>query len=172
MNDIYILDTNILSDLIINKSSHKIYENLWLPLEMMIENGEVQSVREVYNELDVQILKSGKNYNKQWILDRKRIFVKPDNTECILIKKIFKDIPKLKDGIKPARFKDGGPTADAFLIASAKVRNAILVSAEEYKPNSEKIPCICRTLGVKFMSRDNFYELLYDKFQVMVNIIH
>ena len=50
------------------------------------------------------------------------------------------------------------PSADIYIAAKAKQLNAIVVTAEEYKPHSAQLPNICEKLGVTYISFDDFME--------------
>ena len=59
---------------------------------------------------------------------------------------------------KKKRLK-GGAFADPFIIAKAKINNAIIVTQEKYKENSAKIPNICKEFNIKYVDLEGFLNL-------------
>ena len=50
----------------------------------------------------------------------------------------------------------GGPFADPFIIAKAKIINAVVVSQEKYKENAVKIPNICKYFNIECINLEGF----------------
>jgi hypothetical protein len=50
----------------------------------------------------------------------------------------------------------GKPSADPFIIAHAKINQAIVVTQEKPKPMSAKIPNICEHLGIECINLQKF----------------
>jgi hypothetical protein len=50
----------------------------------------------------------------------------------------------------------GGKHADSFVIAKAAVENRIVVTMEQPRPHSVKIPNICDQFGVRWLSLEDF----------------
>jgi hypothetical protein len=81
---IYIFDTSALR--VLHNFYPPTFPSLWQNLGSLVQLGVVQSVDEVYNELenfreDDHLLK--------WAKANKKIFAKPSNDELLIIKQIF-----------------------------------------------------------------------------------
>ncbi len=51
----------------------------------------------------------------------------------------------------------GRPCADPWLIAKAWTEDGCVVTQEQYKPNSAKVPNVCEHFGVESTNFDGFY---------------
>lgn len=63
-----------------------------------------------------------------------------------------------QDNIEKIKLLKGGPVADPFLVAKAKALNGIVVTQEEFKPNSVKLPNICEFMGVQCTNLEGLME--------------
>jgi hypothetical protein len=52
----------------------------------------------------------------------------------------------------------GAYVADPFVIASAKVRKACVVTEEQKKPNAAKIPNVCAHFGIECTNLEGFMK--------------
>jgi hypothetical protein len=66
--------------------------------------------------------------------------------------------------IEKRKILDGGPVADPFVIAKAKVENLTVVATEGFKPdgsakpNAPKIPNICNYFKIKCLNLEGFMD--------------
>lgn len=124
-------------------------------MEAGIEAEVYISVDECFNELSGQFSKDNDAF--KWINERKKMFKNPDGAETLIIRDLFKD-PKMRESIHTKNILSNRPSADIYIAAKAKQLNAIVVTAEEYKPHSAQLPNICEKLGVTYISFDDFME--------------
>ena len=153
----YVIDTNALRTFFrfyYRQVTPELYDNL----DKMIKNNELISVKEVYNEMERQhqkdsdILKELKNI--------KHIFLEPTNEEEInIVQDIYKNI-NFRNNIKEKNILNGRPVADAFLVAKAKIENAVLITSENFSPNAAKIPNMCEKYDVKYINYEQFLIIL------------
>lgn len=153
----YVIDTNALRTFFrfyYRQVTPELYDNL----DKMIKNNELISVKEVYNEMERQhqkdsdILKELKNI--------KHIFLEPTNEEEInIVQDIYKNI-NFRNNIKEKNILNGRPVADAFLVAKAKIENAVLITSEKFYPNAAKIPNMCEKYDVKYINYEQFLIIL------------
>ena len=93
------------------------------------------SVREVKKEIEV--LDSNAHIQK-WIKEHPYFFPIPTNEELKFITEIYK-INHFQQNLEKKKLLHGGAFADPFVIASAKVNNALVVTQEKSKKNGTKI---------------------------------
>lgn len=156
---IFIVDTNIFSKTFKNLDM-EVFDDIWNPLQKLIDLELLISVDEVFYELDAFF--GTKDIEMNWLKKNRKIFQKLTNEEALIVCKIFM-LNKFREGIKEKSLRNGTPEADAFLVAKAKVNNGILVTDEsDEKPHSEKIPNICSHFNVPYMKKNDFYKLLKD----------
>lgn len=155
---IYILDTNIFRKILFHfPKKGKAFESIWEALERGIEQGIFISVDECFNELERQFSKDIDAF--KWIEERKGMFLNPNNKESIVIRDLFME-PKFRESIHTKNILSNRPSADAYIIAKAYEMSAIVVTTEEYKPNSAQLPNLCDFLNVKYMDYDSFMEMI------------
>lgn len=124
----------------------------------MIKNGDLISVKEVYNEMERQHQKDSEILKE--LKSIKHIFLEPTNDEEIkIIQDIYKNI-NFRNNIKEKNILNGSPVADAFLVAKAKIENAILITSEKFSPNAAKIPNMCEKYDVKYINYEQFLIIL------------
>ncbi len=155
---IYVLDNNIFSRAFHNFSFRAFEDDIWGPWSMLIKQGRIISVDEVFCELSQHWDPSTEA--GMWLKEHKECFQKTTNEEGFVVAEIFRN-KKFREGIKEKSLRNGSPEADALLVAKAKITKGIVVTAEsDEKPNSEKIPNIAVALGVPYMKIDSFHILL------------
>jgi len=125
-----------------------IFKSYWYKLNHLAENKDILSVKEVYNE----ILR-GSDIISEWADKNKEIFEKPTSDEFSVVSDI---LSRHRELIRAMNISGGTPVADPFIIAKAKVKNLIVVTQETYRDNAHKIPNICKELGVRYMSLEEF----------------
>lgn len=153
----YVVDTNVLRaffDFYFRDVSPELYDSF----DKMIEDGNLISVKEVYNEMEKQHKKDSVTLSE--LNKIKNIFLEPTNDEEV---KIIHDIysnTNFRNNIKENNILKGWPVADAFLVAKAKIEKAILVTNEKFSPNAAKIPNICEKYNVKYINLQQFLMVL------------
>lgn len=153
----YIVDTNVFRTFF--RFYYKdVTPNLFENLDKMIKNKEVLSVKEVYHELSNQHKKDS-DFMKI-IESYKSIFQEPTKEEEIDILKQIYSKRNYQNNISEKNLLNGGPVADAFLVAKAKSEEGILVTAEQYSPNAAKIPNICEEFGIKYIPFEEFLKVI------------
>lgn len=90
------------------------------------------------------------------------MFLYPSNAESRVLRELFKK-PKMRESIHTKNILNNRPSADSYIAAKANAIGAIVVTAEEYKPNSAQLPNICEKLGVECISYDDFMEIVTTK---------
>ena len=154
----YILDTNIIRTLLnYYPKKGKRYEAVWEKIDEKIEEGVFISVDECYRELTKHY--SDKSEQYQWIHNRKEMFKNPNNQESIIISQLF-TYPKMRESIHQKNILENRPSADAYLVAKAKVLGAVVVTEEKMKPHSAQLPNLCEKLSVMCIDYDDFMEVL------------
>ena len=141
----------------------KLFERIWMSLSSAIQQGSVISVDECYNELEKQL--SSENESLKWLSENKTMFKAPSNAESLIMREIFKS-KKFRESIHTKNIRDNRPSADAYLVAKAKCIGGVIVTAEEYKPNSAQLPNLCEAFGVQVVSYDDFMEYIQSNIDV------
>lgn len=155
---VYVLDTNIFRKLLDHfPKKGKAFESVWEALDTAIVNKTVVSVDECFNEIANHYSPDSDNF--KWIKSRKEMFLNPTNDESLILKELFQK-SKMQESVHIKNILNNRPSADAYLVAKAKTLNAILVTSETYKPHSAQLPNICEELNVKYISYDDFMEIL------------
>ncbi len=156
----YILDTNIVRKLLFHfPKKGKYFEIVWERLEDEMNKGEIYSVDECFNELINQFSKD--NEAIKWISERKAIFKNPTSEESLTIRSLFLN-PKMRESIHSKNILNNRPSADVYIASKGKATGDIIVTEEEYKPNSAQLPNICEKLGVEYITFDDFMEKLME----------
>ena len=124
------------------------FPSLWTNVDSLVNGKRLICPYEVYQELEKQ-----EDELLKWVKQRKRIFVKPDEENVVLVSDIMQEFPKL---VNPQKL---GPVADPFVIALAIVINrnlamlggeCIVVSGEIPRGSkTAKIPDVCSHYNVK-----------------------
>lgn len=154
---VYVLDTNIFRKLLDHfPKKGKSFEIVWDAIDEKIASGELISVDECFNEIIKHFSEEHLNY--QWVKRRKEMFKHPTDEESLIIRDLFQS-KKMRECIHLKNIIENRPAADAYLVAKAKVLNAILVTTETYRPHSAQLPNLCEKLGVVCISFDDFMEI-------------
>ncbi|WP_417332582.1 PIN domain-containing protein [Halarcobacter sp.] len=147
----YVFDSNILID-IFNYYYKENFPTFWEHFEQAIEDKQLVSVREVFNEIS-----SSNDELSEWAKSNKDFFLKPNEDEYIFLNEIFK-IHHFQASIRQQQILRGMPVADPFLIIKAKYLNATVVTKEKFKENGVNIPNICTHFNVKYLNLKGFLE--------------
>jgi hypothetical protein len=120
----------------------------------MIKDGKIISVREVANEIN-----SYGNEDRliEWARTHKELFLKPDREELLFVTEIFK-IDHFQTLVRKKERLQGKPVADPFIISKAKILNGIVVTQEQWKENSPKLPNACEYFELDCINLENFME--------------
>lgn len=151
----YVLDTSIISSLHRNYyRTHFI--TLWERFDAMTADGKFTSTREAFRELEDL---GGDGLD--WAEKNAGLFTTPDAKEGAFVANIY-SVVHFQANIEKQKILRGGRNADPFLIARAAALGATVLSMEQYKPNSVKIPNICEHFKVPcldlrgFMAKENW----------------
>ena len=134
------------------------FPTFWDEFNALIRDGGIISVREVRKELDHIV---HRQHLREWVDGNKSIFLLPDQQETQFVAEIFA-VQHFQQLIGSRQRLAGGPAADPFVIASARIRNACVVTEESLKPHAAKIPNVCDHFGIdcisieKMMERENW----------------
>lgn len=128
------------------------FPSFWTSLNEMVANNRVISVKEVRNELDVEV---NKQHLSDWIKSNGHVFLKATPEETDFVAEIFA-IPHFLQLVRRKSIVQGQPVADPFVIAAAKLRNACVVTEEAKKKNAARIPNICEHFGISCTNLDGF----------------
>jgi hypothetical protein len=118
----------------------------------MVADGNFTSTREAYRELEDQ---GGDGFD--WAKDNAGLFITPDANEGAVVAAIY-SVAHFQANMEKQKILNGGKNADPFLIARAATLGATVVSMEQYKPQSAKIPNICEYFGVLCLDLRGFME--------------
>lgn len=149
---IYIFDTNSISHL--KFFFPTIFQSIWDGLAQMVQDGTFISTREVWNELQGW---SRDEHPIPWLKAHKALFTTPLNEELRFVAQILKE-KRFQGLIEEKQRLKGTPVADPFVIACAKVRGGTVVTEEKWKPNSHKIPNICKHFDIPVTNLEGFME--------------
>ncbi|SRR5690554_4946979 len=146
----YIFDTS--SFIVLGHYFPDVFTSLWEGFDDCVSNEEVYSCREVLKELDNQIANS---HLKEWLDRNKGIFLEPSVDELKTVASFFQD-SQYRNLIRHKQVLKGSPVADPFIIASAKERNAVVVTQESFKANGARIPTLCKDLDIRCIDLQGF----------------
>jgi hypothetical protein len=139
---VYVFDTNSIR--VLGHYYPARFPTFWRRFDNAADEGNVVSVREVYNELENQITK---DWFFDWIKRRRRMFLVPGAAETAFVRRIF-EVGHFQALVGETQRLKGQPVADPFVIACAYVRSGTVVTEEAKKPNAAKIPNVCEHFGV------------------------
>ncbi len=92
-----------------------------------------------------------------WVVKNKSIFKKASPEEMEFVSEIFL-VPHFRNCVRKEHLWKGMPVADPFVIASAKINQACVVTEEKNKKNSAQIPNICDHFEIDCTNLDGFME--------------
>ncbi len=152
MSCIYIIDTSSLIEMK-DRYLKNIFPSVWRNMEGLYKQRRLIAPEEVKEELLDDELKN-------WIKDKKDMFVKPDSEQIKMVKEILEKFPFLAKPEKP-----GGPNADPWIIALAiKLKKQSLfnkeyiIVTEESKTKSNRIPAVARHYGIECINLRELFE--------------
>ncbi|MGO9738835.1 MAG: DUF4411 family protein [Desulfomonilaceae bacterium] len=107
-----------------------------------------------YRELDNR---ATRQHLIDWVNRNKEIFLVPSPEETQFIAEIF-SVRHFQQLINEKQRLTASPVADPFIVASAKVRNACVVTEESFKKNAAKIPNVCEYYGIEWVTIQGFMD--------------
>lgn len=150
-NNKYIFDTSSLSNAF-KHYYHDRFPTFWEKFNTLVRENLLISVKEAKNELD----RFGFNDSvKLWVKDNRDFFLIPNVEELKFITSIYK-INHFQQNLEKKKLLHGGAFADPFIIASAKINNAIVVTEEKFKDHGARIPNICKKFNIKCTNLEGF----------------
>lgn len=148
---VYIFDTSSLH--VFRSYFPEQFPTLWERLDAAAVAGTVRSVREVRRELERQLNKTEEIL--EWTRQYTNFFPSPTAQETEFVAKVFRE-KRFQALIGEKQRVKGYPVADPFLIAAAKKEKACVVTEESIKPNSAKIPVVCKYYGIQCVNMRGF----------------
>ena len=124
---VYVFDTS--SIIVLSHYYPDGFPTFWERFNKAIDDGNVISAREVYNELEKN---SPKEWFSDWLKKRKYMFLTPADDETAFIVEIFK-VKHFQTLVSETQRLKGKPVADPFVIASAKARKGTVITEEAKK---------------------------------------
>jgi len=148
----YVFDTN--SFIVIGHYFPERFPSFWAKFDALVAAGRVLSVREVLRELD--------NHNtrlhlRNWIDANQSVFLVPTPQETQFVSQIFA-VPHFQNLLSKKQILAGGPAADPFVIALAKVVGCCVVTEESKKDNAARIPNVCEHFGLGWTNLEGLMQ--------------
>jgi hypothetical protein len=147
---IYVFDTCSLR--VFNSYYPERFPSIWEHLQEAVDSAALLSVKEVKRELSGL---GAKPWLAEWAKRNGAIFHPPTEEEATFIGEMFK-VAHYRRLIGQRQALSGQPVADPYLIAAARCNGYTVVSEEEAKPNSAKIPVVCKQHNVNCINLDTF----------------
>ena len=148
----YVFDTGPLIDLFRHYYPSR-FLSLWENFHNLVLEEKLISVREVYNEIN-----SREDTLTEWAkTEKENLFTPPTIEEFQFVSEIFQ-VRHFQANIRKQNLLQGKPVADPFVIARANVLDCQVVTAEEYRENSAKIPNICEHFSIECINLERFME--------------
>jgi hypothetical protein len=149
----YVFDNNTLTA-IFRHYYYDRFPSFWDKFYHLIENKEIISVREVRRE--IESLNRGDKLD-EWVKKNPDFFEDPIAKELQFITTIY-SVEHFQQNLEKKKLLHGGAFADPFIIAKAKINNAIVVTQEQYKDNATRIPNICKHFNIKCIDLEGFLK--------------
>jgi len=148
----YVFDSGPLIDLFRHYYPER-FPSLWEKFNLLVSNGKIISVKEVYNEID------GKEDElARWAKQQKDgLFLPSTPEELRFVSNIFK-VTHFQAMIRNQERLRGNPVADPFVIARAKVLNCYIVTTEVLRDNAAKIPNVCEHFSIPYINLEGFMQ--------------
>lgn len=148
----YVFDTSSLSEL--KHFYPAIFKSIWTELDKLVQQEGIISTKEVWTEIQRG---NPDQHTNAWLKRNKELFTTPSINELQFVAQIF-TIPHFQSMIGRKQRLKGDPVADPFVIACAKIRNGTVVTEEQFKPNSSKIPNVCHHFGLPCIDLKTFMQ--------------
>ncbi|NQT19655.1 MAG: DUF4411 family protein [Planctomycetes bacterium] len=147
---IYVFDTS--SFIVLSHYFPQRFPSFWEQFDEAVSQGAVISVREVYKELDKE---ASKEHLHDWLKRNKQVFLMPSEEETEFVAEIFA-VTHFQYLVTQKQRLKGTPVADPFVIASARIDNACVVTEESMKPNAANIPNVCEHFSIQCTNIEGF----------------
>lgn len=148
---IYVFDSSSLIDLFRHFYPNR-FPTLWTKYNEMIDKGRIVSTREVYHEIE-----GGDDRLSIWAKNNRSFFTQPSESELLFVAEIFK-ITHFQTLVKKKEQLSGKPVADPFVISKAKITDGTVVTEENKKDHSAKIPNVCEHFGIQCLNLEKFMD--------------
>lgn len=147
----YVIDTSALLDGWVRNSPPDVFPSLWSHLEEMIRTQELLAPDEVLLELNQK-----DDEVHKWAKTNSAMFVPLDEYVQRATQEILSQFPRLVGAMKDRN------RADSFVIALAKIKNAIVVTGEKSSGTGDRprIPNVCDHFGI---GHRTLLQLIRDK---------
>ena len=149
----YVFDTNVFI-LFFSSYYPDSFPTLWKQFDQLVAKGQITSTREVRRELEGR----GNKTLQNWLKTAKELFPAPTANEAQFVTAIYA-MTHFQQNIERKKLLKGGNAADPFVIARAKILSATVVTLERERPNSVKIPNICKHFSIPCVSLEGFMKL-------------
>ena len=149
----YVFDTNVFI-LFFSSYYPDSFPTLWKQFDQLVAKGQITSTREVRRELEGR----GNKTLQNWLKTAKELFPAPTANEAQFVTAIYA-MTHFQQNIERKKLLKGGNAADPFVIARAKILSATVVTLERERPNSVKIPNICKHFSIPCVSLERFMKL-------------
>jgi Domain of unknown function (DUF4411) len=146
-----VFDTSSLSN-VLKHYYRSSFPSFWDRFDGALRSKGVVSVREAKGELERHFDKASIS---QLVAHNPNFFEDPSVEEMAFIREIY-GIPHFRQNLDRKKLLQGGYFADPFIIAKAKVKEAVVVTEEEYRNNGVKIPNICERFDVQSVNLEGF----------------
>jgi Domain of unknown function (DUF4411) len=142
-NTLYCFDTSALIDGWTRYYPQDLFPALWENLDALIANGRIASSDEVLREL-----KKKDDGLYAWAKERPLLFCDLDEPIQLATHEVLAEFPRLVDTVK------NRSAADPFVVATARVRGATVVTGERNAGTNERprIPNVCAHYGVRTLT--------------------
>jgi len=149
---VYVFDSS--SFIVVGHYFPSNFPSFWERFNSAILESQIVSVREAYRELDNR---ATRHHLIDWVNRNKEIFLVPSPEETQFVAEIF-SVRHFQQLINEKQRLTASPAADPFIVASAKVRNACVVTEESFKKNAAKIPNVCDHYGIEWVTLQGFMD--------------
>jgi hypothetical protein len=137
----YVLDSNVLISF--KHYYLEVFKSFWDKLQILKDENKLVSVYECFNEVNGSV----EEPVQSWILKNKDIFLEPQPEEYEFLVQMFQN-EKYRETVSKKALEKGTFSADSYIIAKAYSTGGTVVTEEKYKPNSAKIPTICKYFNI------------------------
>lgn len=121
------------------------FPSFWTNLNALADVGRLISVSEVWKELDNH---NTRRHLTEWLAARRTLFSTPSTAEMTFVAQIF-SVSDFQSLVRKKNILEGSLVADPWVIASAAVRGGCVVTEEMERPNTVRIPTVCRHFNVE-----------------------
>jgi predicted nucleic acid-binding protein len=155
-NKLYCLDSSVFIQGWTSYYSIELCPSYWGVLNELIDEGQIFATMEVKREIE-----KSEDDLYRWVQARTRLFRDADEDVQLALIDILRDYGRLVDSTKQRSI------ADPWVIAHAKVTNAVVVTKEQPSDSRKriKIPDVCRALGISWLDDFQFCREIGIRFE-------